>query len=57
MITLTAPSLNPSADVVYNEIWKQNPLMTDSWAYSHLQLSTARQRATRSGTAGPLIFA
>ena len=37
-----APSLNPSADVVYNEIWKQNPLMTDSWAYSHLQLSTAR---------------
>jgi hypothetical protein len=36
------PSLNPSADVVYNEIWKQNPLITDSWSYSHLQLSTAR---------------
>jgi hypothetical protein len=36
------PALNPSADVVYDEIWKQNPLPTDSWAYSHLQLSTAR---------------
>jgi hypothetical protein len=36
------PSLNPSADVTYNEIWKQAPLVTDSFAYSHLQLTTAR---------------
>jgi len=36
------PSLNPSADVVYNEIWKPNPLPTESFVYSHLALSTAR---------------
>jgi hypothetical protein len=36
------PSLNPSADVVYDEIWKQAPMLTDSFAYSHLQLSSPR---------------
>ena len=36
------PSLNPSADVVYNEIWKQNPMPTESFVYSHLALSTPR---------------
>ena len=36
------PSLNPSADVTYNEIWKPAPLLTDSFVFSHLQLTTAR---------------
>ena len=35
-------SLNPSADVVYNEIWKQSPLPTESFSYSHMALTSPR---------------
>ena len=35
-------ALNPSADVVYDEIWKKSPLVTDSYIFSHQSLSTPR---------------
>jgi hypothetical protein len=35
-------SVTPSADVVYNEIWKIGAAPTDSFSYGHQQLSTAR---------------
>jgi hypothetical protein len=35
-------ALNPSADVVYDEIWKQNPLLTDSFSWSHTALNSPR---------------
>jgi hypothetical protein len=35
-------AINPSADVVYNEIWKQTPLPVDSFSFSHRDLTTAR---------------
>lgn len=31
---------NPSADVVYDEIWKPTPLVTDSFAYRYSDLTT-----------------
>ncbi|HET9862947.1 MAG TPA: hypothetical protein VFP37_05860 [Steroidobacteraceae bacterium] len=35
-------ALNPSADVIYDEIWKQNPLPAESFAWSHLALNSPR---------------
>jgi hypothetical protein len=35
-------SINPSADLVYDEVWKQAPLPADSFAISHLDLTTLR---------------
>ncbi len=35
-------SVTPSADLVYNEIWKANPAPTESFAFGHQQLTTAR---------------
>jgi len=37
-----APSVTPSADVVYNEIWKPNAQPAESFSFSHMALSTAR---------------
>jgi Hydrazine synthase alpha subunit middle domain/WD40-like Beta Propeller Repeat len=36
------PSITPSADVIYNEIWKPAAAPTDSYAFGHMQLTTAR---------------
>jgi hypothetical protein len=35
-------STTPSADVVYNEIWRPNAQPMDSYLFSHLDLTTAR---------------
>jgi hypothetical protein len=35
-------STTPSADVIYNEIWKPAAAPTDSFAFGHQQLTTAR---------------
>ncbi len=34
-------SITPSANVIYNEIWKPAPLPTESFSYSYQQLTTA----------------
>ena len=43
-------SITPSANVVYNEIWKPAALPTDSFSYSYQHLTTRHRRPTSAAS-------